>query len=98
MNAAAALRRFNPHIATKSVGERLTPQNAATLVGGADLVIDAADSFAHPAYEAALVAAARAKPLLRIPGDRRHANRARITARWVDALMSQLRMVGRAQV
>ena len=44
--AAAALRRFNPGIAIDTVAERLTPQNATTLVAGADLVVDAADSFA----------------------------------------------------
>jgi sulfur-carrier protein adenylyltransferase/sulfurtransferase len=44
--AAAALRRFNPGIAIDTVAERLTPQNATVLVGGADLVVDAADSFA----------------------------------------------------
>ena len=44
--AAAALRRFNPEVAAKAVVERLTPQNATALVAGADLVVDAADSFA----------------------------------------------------
>ena len=44
--AAAALRRFNPGIAVDIMAERLTPQNATVLVAGADLVVDAADSFA----------------------------------------------------
>jgi molybdopterin/thiamine biosynthesis adenylyltransferase/rhodanese-related sulfurtransferase len=44
--AAAALRRFNPGSAVDIVAERLTPQNATVLVAGADLVVDAADSFA----------------------------------------------------
>ncbi len=44
--AAAALRHFNPGIAVDIVAERLTPQNATVLVAGADLVVDAADSFA----------------------------------------------------
>jgi molybdopterin/thiamine biosynthesis adenylyltransferase/rhodanese-related sulfurtransferase len=44
--AAAALRCFNPGIAVDIVAERLTPQNATVLVAGADLVVDAADSFA----------------------------------------------------
>src|SRR4029434_10435483 len=44
--AAAVLKRFNPAIEATPVIARLTPQNAATLVAGADLVIDAADSFA----------------------------------------------------
>jgi molybdopterin/thiamine biosynthesis adenylyltransferase/rhodanese-related sulfurtransferase len=44
--ARANLLRFNPMIAVEARAERLTPQNAAALVAGADLVIDAADSFA----------------------------------------------------
>ena len=44
--AREALRRFNPEIAVESVVDRLTPQNAPALVAGADLVVDAADSFA----------------------------------------------------
>jgi molybdopterin/thiamine biosynthesis adenylyltransferase len=44
--AAMALRGFNPDVAARAVVERLTPQNAASLVAAADLVIDAADSFA----------------------------------------------------
>src|SRR5580704_3298842 len=61
--AAAALRRFNPAIAVEIVAERLTPQNAKTLVAGADLLVDAADSFAvtHVLSDACLAAA---KPLV----------------------------------
>lgn len=44
--AAAALKRFNPKVEVSAVVARLTPQDAATLVADADLVIDAADSFA----------------------------------------------------
>lgn len=44
--ACAALQRFNPTIVARAVAERLTPQNAAALVTEADLVVDAADSFA----------------------------------------------------
>src|SRR4029077_19567309 len=44
--AAAALRRFNPGIAVDVVAECLTPQTAPALVGPADVVVDAADSFA----------------------------------------------------
>jgi sulfur-carrier protein adenylyltransferase/sulfurtransferase len=44
--AAAALRRFNPGIAIDIVAARLAPQNATALAAGADLVVDAADSFA----------------------------------------------------
>src|SRR5438874_5793386 len=42
--AGAAVRRFNPGTVVEGVAERLTPQNATALVGGADLVVDAADS------------------------------------------------------
>ena len=44
--AAAVLTRFNPSVEATSVVARLTPQNAPALAAGADLVIDAADSFA----------------------------------------------------
>jgi molybdopterin/thiamine biosynthesis adenylyltransferase/rhodanese-related sulfurtransferase len=44
--AGATLQRFNPTIVVRAVAERLTPQNAAALVTEADLVVDAADSFA----------------------------------------------------
>jgi molybdopterin/thiamine biosynthesis adenylyltransferase/rhodanese-related sulfurtransferase len=44
--ARLALRRFNPEIAVDAVIERLTPQNASRLVASADVVVDAADSFA----------------------------------------------------
>jgi molybdopterin/thiamine biosynthesis adenylyltransferase/rhodanese-related sulfurtransferase len=45
-SARAALLRFNPSIAVDAVAERLTPQNVTSLVERADLVVDAADSFA----------------------------------------------------
>ena len=59
--ADAALRRFNPGIAIDTVAERLTPQNATALVAGADLVVDAADSFAvtYVLSDACLAAASR---------------------------------------
>ena len=44
--ARAALLQFNPSIAIDAVVERLTPQNVAELIGQADLIVDAADSFA----------------------------------------------------
>ena len=44
--ARKALLEANPHIQINAVAERLTPANAATLVTGSDLVVDAADSFA----------------------------------------------------
>lgn len=61
--AAAVLRRFNPAIEATPVVARLTPQNAATLVSGADLVIDAADSFAV-SYILSDACHATAKPLV----------------------------------
>ncbi len=44
--AREALRGFNPEVRLDAVAERLTPQNVAPLVATADLVVDAADSFA----------------------------------------------------
>lgn len=44
--ARAAVARFNPTVTIDAVVERLTPQNAGSLVARADIVIDAADSFA----------------------------------------------------
>jgi molybdopterin/thiamine biosynthesis adenylyltransferase/rhodanese-related sulfurtransferase len=44
--ARTALLRFNPDVAIEAKVERLTPQNVGLLVGGVDLVVDAADSFA----------------------------------------------------
>jgi molybdopterin/thiamine biosynthesis adenylyltransferase/rhodanese-related sulfurtransferase len=61
--AAATLLRFNPDIRIDAVVERLTPQNAATLVAGADVIVDAADSFAV-SYMLSDACLARAKPLV----------------------------------
>ena len=61
--AAAALRRFNPGVLIEAVAERLTPQNATTLVAGADLLVDAADSFAAT-YVLSDACLAAAKPLV----------------------------------
>lgn len=44
--ARAVLQRFNPEIAIEAVVERLTPQNVEALVARADVIVDAADSFA----------------------------------------------------
>lgn len=44
--ARAALLQANPHVRIDAFAERLTPANAARFVAGADLVVDAADSFA----------------------------------------------------
>lgn len=44
--AADALAAYNPDIAVEALALRLAPDNAAKLVARADIVIDAADSFA----------------------------------------------------
>ena len=45
-SARATLLGFNPQVAIEAVVERLTPQNAPLLVAAADVIVDAADSFA----------------------------------------------------
>ena len=44
--AWATLASLNPYVAVKAVSERLTPANAPALVEAADVIVDAADSFA----------------------------------------------------
>jgi molybdopterin/thiamine biosynthesis adenylyltransferase/rhodanese-related sulfurtransferase len=44
--AWATLAALNPYVAVKAVSERLTPANAPALVDAADVIVDAADSFA----------------------------------------------------
>jgi molybdopterin-synthase adenylyltransferase len=44
-SAAAAVRRLNPHVATKAHATRLTPSNARDLVRRYDLVADGSDNF-----------------------------------------------------
>ncbi|HYL01813.1 MAG TPA: HesA/MoeB/ThiF family protein [Steroidobacteraceae bacterium] len=44
--AAARLRALNAQVQIEARAERLTPANAASLAAGADVVVDAADSFA----------------------------------------------------
>jgi len=61
--ARAALTRFNPAVAVEATVERLTPQNAARLVASAQVVIDAADSFAVT-YILSDACQAAAKPLV----------------------------------
>ena len=61
--ARAALLRFNPGLEVEAKVERLTPQNAASLVASADLVVDAADSFAAT-YVLSDACHAAAKPLV----------------------------------
>jgi molybdopterin/thiamine biosynthesis adenylyltransferase/rhodanese-related sulfurtransferase len=57
------LTRFNPGLAIEAVGARLTPQNAAGLVAQADVIVDAADSFAVT-YMLSDACQAQAKPLV----------------------------------
>mgnify|MGYP001570399063 CR=1 FL=1 len=61
--ARAALLRFNPGLQIDTRAERLTPQNAARLVAAADVVVDAADSFAVT-YILSDACQAAAKPLV----------------------------------
>jgi adenylyltransferase/sulfurtransferase len=44
--AAAFVRNLNPHVEVSAVGGRLTAENADSLLGGHDLVIDGCDNFA----------------------------------------------------
>jgi molybdopterin/thiamine biosynthesis adenylyltransferase/rhodanese-related sulfurtransferase len=44
--ASAALRALNPEVRVDALAERLTPVNAPALAATADVVVDAADSFA----------------------------------------------------
>lgn len=44
--AARALQRINPHVETLAKVERLTSDNAAVLLAGADLILDGCDNFA----------------------------------------------------
>ncbi|NDH64360.1 MAG: HesA/MoeB/ThiF family protein, partial [Alphaproteobacteria bacterium] len=61
--ACDALQGFNPEVRLDAAAERLTPQNAARLVADADIVVDAADSFAVT-YILSDVCQAAAKPLV----------------------------------
>jgi molybdopterin/thiamine biosynthesis adenylyltransferase len=45
-SAAERLRALNPDVALRPLQMRLTAANAGTLVGGYDIVVDAADNFA----------------------------------------------------
>ena len=44
--AGLAAARINPHVAVELRAERLTTENAADLIAGADVVLDGTDSFA----------------------------------------------------
>ena len=59
--AGLAAARINPHVAVELRAERLTTENAADLIAGADVVLDGTDSFATR------LAVADAAQRLRIP-------------------------------
>lgn len=61
--ATAALERLNPHVAVEARNLRFTPETAAALLEGVDLVLDGSDSFATRAAVNAACVAARV-PLL----------------------------------
>lgn len=44
--AAAFARRLNPHVKVTTHRDRVTPDNVATLLAGADVVLDGCDNFA----------------------------------------------------
>ena len=44
--AARWVRRFDPELQVTALAERLTPDNAAALLAGADVVLDGTDNFA----------------------------------------------------
>lgn len=62
-SARSTLLRFNPGVTIDAIVERLTPQNAAALVAQADVIVDAADSFAVT-YILSDACHAAAKPLV----------------------------------
>jgi len=61
--AAAHLRAFNPHIVIEAVPENISDANAALLVGGVDLVVDAAPLF-EERYAMNRAAAHLGKPMV----------------------------------
>jgi molybdopterin/thiamine biosynthesis adenylyltransferase/rhodanese-related sulfurtransferase len=61
--ACAALAGFNPDVAVEAVVERLTPQNVERLAARADVIVDAADSYAVT-YMLSDACAAIGKPLV----------------------------------
>jgi molybdopterin/thiamine biosynthesis adenylyltransferase/rhodanese-related sulfurtransferase len=61
--ARAALRALNPEVRIEALARRLTPANAPPLVAAADLLVDAADSFAAT-YVLSDVCARAGKPLV----------------------------------
>lgn len=61
--AAQAVARLNPEVELLALPDRLTPANAPTLIGRADLVLDCADSYAA-SYTLSDACLAAGKPLI----------------------------------
>ena len=62
-SARAALAAVNPHVTVEAHAERLTPDNAARLVGGFDMVLDGSDNF-DTRYLLNATCVAAGKPLI----------------------------------
>ncbi len=62
-SAKAAVSRLNPHVRFTGIAERLTPDNAARLLAGYDLLIDGSDNF-DTRYASADAAEAAGIPLV----------------------------------
>lgn len=62
-SAAAAVGRLNPHVHLAAFPTRFTPENAATLLAGFDLLVDGSDNF-DTRYASADAAEAARVPLV----------------------------------
>ena len=62
-SAEAAVSRLNPHVRFTGIAERLTPDNAARLLSGYDLLVDGSDNF-DTRYASADAAEAARIPLV----------------------------------
>lgn len=62
-SAEAAVGRLNPHVRFTGIAERLTPDNAARLLSGYDLLVDGSDNF-DTRYASADAAEAARIPLV----------------------------------
>lgn len=62
-SAEAAVGRLNPHVRFTGIAERLTPQTAARLLAGYDLLVDGSDNF-DTRYASADAAEAAGIPLV----------------------------------
>lgn len=62
-SAEVAVSRLNPHVRFTGIAERLTPENAARLLSGYDLLVDGSDNF-DTRYASADAAEAARIPLV----------------------------------